>query len=116
MSNNGSNFPSAFLFDIGNVLIDTDTNRAFEYWSTTTGVDVDTLRDRFVMDDAYHDFKTGKIDTHEYLRSLRQLMNIDIDQGDLLNGWNAILCDEIHGMQGLLQRLKEIAPIYLWNL
>ncbi len=112
---NQSVLPGAFLFDIGNVLIDIDIDLAFEHWSAVSGVDADTLYNRFAMDAAYHDFETGKIDVHEYMDNLRHLMQIDIDHGELLNGWNAILRDEVPGIRTLLKRLGEIAPVYAFS-
>jgi len=110
-----ANPPEAYLFDMGNVLIDIDVDLAFEHWSAVTAVDKDTLRERFVMDEAYRAYEVGKIDTHEYLKSLRRSMHIDIDSGDLLAGWNAILLDELPGIHALLERLREVAPIYVFS-
>jgi len=107
--------PEAYLFDMGNVLIDIDVDLAFEHWSAVTALDKDTLRECFVMDEAYRAFEIGEIDTHEYLKSLRRSMNIDIDPGDLLAGWNAILLDELPGVRALLERLRDVAPIYIFS-
>lgn len=107
--------PNAFLFDIGNVILNIDTNRAFEYWSKASGTEINTLRDRFTMDDAYNDFEVGKIGVNEYLDSLRQQLEIDIDNIELLNGWNAILRDEILGIHDLLESLSQIAPVCLFS-
>ncbi len=110
-----STLPKAYLFDIGNVLIDIDLSQAFKVWSAAADVSVDILRNRFVMDDAYRDFEIGRVNTDEYMNKLRQMLDIDIDDSTLLEGWNAILRDKFPELRVLLQQLRHIAPVYVFS-
>lgn len=101
------------LFDLGGVLIDIDGRRVFAHWARCAGVDAATLRSRFAMDEAYHQFERGELDTTAYFDTLRRRLGIDIPEADFLAGWNAMLVGEKPGIRDILARAATQHPLYL---
>ncbi|MBT3343568.1 MAG: HAD-IA family hydrolase [Gemmatimonadetes bacterium] len=105
-----SGHPTALLFDLGNVAIDIDFDRAFVSWSNHSGVSVDLLRQRFRQEDAYARHERGEIDFATYAGHLRHLLGVEIGDDDLKSGWNAIYVRERPGMRDLLRRCAARLP------
>lgn len=103
------------LFDLGGVLIDIDGQRVFAHWARCAGVDAATLRSRFAMDEAYHQFERGELDAAAYFATLRIRLGIDIPDADFLAGWNAMLVGEKSGIRAVLARAAAQHPLYLFS-
>ncbi len=105
----------ALLFDLGNVVIQIDFNRAFAHWAAHARCDESLLRDRFRHDHAYDQHERGKIDLNGYLSALRANIGVDLPDAQLRAGWNAILIGEMPGMSGLLAEAAEHFPLYAFT-
>jgi putative hydrolase of the HAD superfamily len=93
----------ALLFDVGGVVVRIDFNRAFARWAALASCDAALLRQRFRQDPPYQRHERGEIEVAEYFASLRSSLGIDLDDVQLLEGWNA---------PALLARLNGRLPIY----
>ena len=107
--------PTALLFNLGNVAIDIDFDRAFAAWSAVSGQPMDRLRQRWCQEASYARHERGAIDFTEYARQLRQLLDVDISDEDLLAGWNAIYVRERPGMNDLLRRCAARLPTFAFT-
>jgi glucose-1-phosphatase len=105
----------ALLFDLGNVVIDIDFNRAFARWAQHASGEYATISKRFSHDDAYQRHERGEISASEYFSSLRGSLSIAISDSQFLDGWNAIFVGETPGMSDLLARLAPAIPLYAFS-
>jgi putative hydrolase of the HAD superfamily len=105
----------ALLFDLGNVVIQIDFNRALASWASHARCEESLIKDRFWHDHAYDQHERGKIDLNEYFSALRTTLAVDISDAHLREGWNAILIGEMPGMSGLLARAAEHFPLYAFT-
>lgn len=105
----------ALVFDLGGVLIDIDFQRSIAAWSQASGRPAEVLGRQFQLDQAYRRHELGEIDFAHYARHLRQLLNIDLDDETLLQGWNALLGEALPGAAELLQRSARFYPCYVFS-
>jgi len=107
--------PEALLFDVGNVLITVDFERVLAQWARQAGVDVDGLRERFVVSPEYEQHERGEIDAKTFFESLRHALDIDLSDDHFLEGWNAIFVDEVSGIRSLLEHACRQLPTYAFS-
>ena len=107
--------PSALLFDLGGVVLDIDFDRTFASWSRHSGVPLAQLRERFAPDSHYERHERGEIGAGAYFASLRARLGLELDDANMLAGWNALFAGEIDGMRDLLPSLKAQAPLYAFS-
>jgi glucose-1-phosphatase len=105
----------ALLFDLGNVVFEVDFNRAFARWAQYASCDAAALRERFSHDLAYRRHEIGAIGHEEYFESLRASLQIDIPDAQFLEGWNAILLDEVPGISAALAQAAARMPVYAFS-
>jgi FMN phosphatase YigB (HAD superfamily) len=105
----------ALLFDLGNVVIDIDFNRAFARWAAHAGCDVAHLRTRFSVDEACRRHEIGAISDSAYFASLRASLGIALSDAQLLDGWNAIFIGEAPGIAALLAQAAAQMPVYCFS-
>lgn len=105
----------ALLFDLGGVILEIDFSRAFAAWSAAARVPADTLAARFRFDAAFAAHERGELDTAGYFASLRRSLGIDLPDGPLLAGWNAIIVGELPGVRELLAAAARRWPLHLFS-
>jgi putative hydrolase of the HAD superfamily len=105
----------ALLFDLGNVVINIDFERAFAHWASSAGCDPALLRERFSHDEPYQRHEIGQIGIEEYFASLRATLGIDLTHAQFLAGWNAIFIEEVPGIAALLARAAQHLPLYAFT-
>lgn len=85
----------ALLFDMGGIVIEIDFNRAFELWQRRSQLSLQEIRQRFKMDKAYERHERGEIEAGEYFQHLRNVLELDATDQEIVTGWNAIFVGEI---------------------
>jgi glucose-1-phosphatase len=105
----------ALLFDLGNVVIDIDFNRALARWAAHAGCETEQLRRRFCIDEACRRHEIGLISDAEYFASLRGSLGIDLSDAQMLDGWNAIYIGEAAGMSATLARAAAHVPLFAFT-
>jgi glucose-1-phosphatase len=105
----------ALLFDLGNVVIEIDFNRALAHWATHARCEASLIRDRFRHDHAYDQYERGRIDFDAYFSALRARLGVDISDAHLRDGWNAILIGAMPGISDLLAKAAERFPLYAFT-
>ena len=83
------------LFDLGGVLMEIDFERALLTWNQWTLLPVEELRHRFKMDEAYEKHERGEIESSEYFSHLRKILELEANDSEIIQGWNAIFLSEI---------------------
>jgi glucose-1-phosphatase len=102
----------ALLFDLGNVVVEIDFNRAVAHWAAHARCEESLLRERFRHDHAYDQYERGRIDFDAYFSTLRTNLGVDISDPHLRDGWNAILIGAVPGISDLLASAAERFPLY----
>ena len=105
----------ALLFDLGRVVIDFDIQRTAEHWAREAGCAPADIAARFVRDDFFWSYETGKIDDTEFFSGLRTSLGIELTNAQLLEGWNATFIGEMPGIAELLTRAARHLPLYAFS-
>jgi putative hydrolase of the HAD superfamily len=105
----------ALLFDLGNVIIDIDFERAFAIWAAHAGVPAAELAARYSFDEPYRRHERGEILAAEYYASLRRSLGIALTDAQFEQGWNAILVGEKREVTSLLAGLHQRIPTYMFS-
>ncbi|MEI8234132.1 MAG: HAD family phosphatase [Verrucomicrobiota bacterium] len=100
----------SFIFDIGNVLIPFDFNRALRRIAPQCVLPPHTLPPQaHALTEAY---ESGKIGRPEFLRQAFDLLQYRGTEAEFIAAWEDIF-EENHAMTGLIGRLRERYPLYL---
>ncbi len=105
----------ALLFDLGGVIIDVSFDKVLERWSAHASANLETLRSRFTLDEAYEQHERGEIDAETYYTSLRTTLGIAISNAQFEEGWNAIFLGEIAPTVQLIRQLEGRLPLYAFS-
>lgn len=105
----------ALLFDLGRVVINFDVKRTLAAWAAHAGREPDELVARFVQDEAFWNYETGKLSDSEFFGVLRTTLGVKISDAQLLDGWNATFIGEMPGIEPLLQRAAQHLPLYAFS-
>lgn len=105
----------ALLFDLGGVLIDIDVQRALRHWEPLSSLSRAQLQQRFTVDEALRRYECGEIDTATYIAHLRNELELDASDIDIVAGWNAILVSEIEPALQAVVTARTRLPCYAFS-
>jgi glucose-1-phosphatase len=103
------------LFDLGGVVLDIDPRRALARWAEAASCDPALLQARFPRDDAGLRHEIGQITDAAYFQNLRASLGVDLSDGALLDGWNAIFVGEMPGISDVLMKAAARRPLYAFS-
>ena len=75
-----------YIFDLGNVIVDIDFNRVLGTWSDLTRIPLATLKQDFVMGDAFHQHECGEISDEEFAAAMCHEMNMPLSYEQFAHG------------------------------
>ncbi|KPJ72355.1 hypothetical protein AMJ52_06640 [candidate division TA06 bacterium DG_78] len=96
----------AIIFDVGNVIVNISGDNVFEYWATVSKRDADVIKQKFEIDDIYHQFEKGDLEPALYRKYILEKIGLRMSDDEFDNGWNNIYADVVPGVEQLLQDLK----------
>lgn len=102
----------AILFDIGNVLIDIDYNRAIVRFQEMAKIDFRSIVSYHTQISLFNDFEKGKISSNDFVAELKKFLHDDVSDQQIIDAWNLILLRYPKEKIELLQRLKNDFRIY----
>ncbi len=105
----------ALLFDLGNVLVAFDWERAFEVWAGRSGSSPRELRERFAVDAAFERYERGEATDAEYFAALQASLGVGLGHDDLREGWNCIFTGEVAPTVALVRRIDPRMPLYVFS-
>lgn len=106
---------AALLFDLGNVVIDTDFERVLRVWADLSAAPIEQIREGFQQDEAYARHERGELDFCGYCDHLRERLGVDLSDDQLFAGWNAIYVGETPGAAALLAHVSTRRPAYAFT-
>lgn len=95
-----------YIFDLGNVIINIDFNRAMGVWSNLSGVPLAVISERFSMEKAFEQHERGDISDEEFAEQLSEQMGLTLSFEQFALGWQAIFVDVRHDVVEIMQRLR----------
>lgn len=101
--------PKVFLFDLGNVVFNVHFDRALEHWQKVSNKNVSAL---FELDEYYERFEIGAITIKEYCQHLRRILHLNADDQYIIDGWNRIFGQEMHGAVQAIKRVSQHYDCY----
>jgi len=81
---------NAYIFDLGNVIIRTNTQPAYDVWAKYANRDPQTISHGFEADEVFRRFEKGQISSTDYFHYWLDLLNMDITYPEFVEGWNSI--------------------------
>lgn len=103
----------AILYDFGGVIIEIDFDRIFARWAELAGVPIERVKSRFSHGEAYRRHERGEIELGEYYRALRAELGVELDDEQLIDGWQRVFGPEHPEVVEVLRELRGRVPQYL---
>ncbi|MDD5216835.1 MAG: HAD family phosphatase [Candidatus Omnitrophica bacterium] len=102
----------AVLFDLGNVLVNYDIQRAVRRFAKACRVPIARIWLHFILSQTEKAYTCGRISSYEYYRQTSRMAKVKIPYARFRHYWNDIFWEN-RGMEALLQKLKKRYPLYL---
>lgn len=96
-----------YIFDLGNVIVDIDFNRVFGAWSDFSRVPLATLKQKFVMGEAFHQHERGEITDEAFADVLCHEMDLPLSYEQFSHGWQAIFVGLRPEVITVMHKLRE---------
>ncbi len=106
---------NAVLLDLGNVVLEVDFRRTFDYWAKQAGVGVEHLYERWQLDDAYRQHEIGTLAFSDYIAALSQRLEISLPMHDWETGWNELFVGPYPQVQQRLGSISSLLPLYAFT-
>lgn len=105
----------AVLLDLGGVLIRIHFQRTLAHWAEAAGLPQDALAHRFDLDEAYASHERGELHFTDFAAHIRRTLDLDLDDGTLLDGWNLVLGEAMPGAAELVSAIGARYPVFLFS-
>ncbi len=102
----------AVIFDLGNVLVNYDVEKAAKCFSAASGLSTREIWKRFFLSKFEQAYTRGEISTREFHRIACKTLGASIPLATFSHYWNDIFWEN-PGMDSLLRRIKRHYPLYL---
>ena len=103
------------LFDLGGVLIEINFEHALQAWNQWTLLSIEEIRRRFKMDEPYESHERGEISASEYFSHVRNELELQASDSEIVLGWNAIFLNEIVETVNYIRAAKDELPCYAFT-
>jgi putative hydrolase of the HAD superfamily len=105
----------ALLFDLGGVLIDIDFDRVFNYWQGISALSFAEMKSAFFFDEPYEKHERGEIDGDTYFAHLRDHLQLNGSDAEIIAGWNSIFIAEIPATLEAIEQIRARIPCYAFT-
>ena len=102
----------AVIFDLGNVLINYDVEKAAKRFSAVSGLSTQEIWKRFFLSKFEQAYTRGELSTREFHRIACKTLGVAVPLATFRHYWNDIFWEN-PGMDKLLARIKKHYPLYL---
>jgi glucose-1-phosphatase len=98
---------TTLLFDLGGVIINIDPIRVAESFAQLTGRDLTRVRNAVEVQHIFAHFEGGRWDTDQFRKAIREILETDLSDAQILQAWNSMLLDIPAERITLLQQLRK---------
>jgi len=102
----------AVIFDLGNVLVNYDVEKAAKRFSVASGLTTREIWKRFFLSKFEQAYTRGELSTQEFHSIACKTLGVSIPLATFRHYWNDIFWEN-PGMDRLLTRIKKHYPLYL---
>jgi len=102
----------AVIFDLGNVLVNYDVEKAAKRFSAASGLSTREIWKRFFLSRFEQAYTRGELSTREFHRIACKTLGVSMPLAVFRHYWNDIFWEN-PGMERLLVRIKKHYPLYL---
>ncbi len=102
----------AVIFDLGNVLVNYDVEKAAKRFSAVSGLSTREIWKRFFLSKFEQAYTRGELSTREFHRIACKTLGVTVPLATFRHYWNDIFWEN-PGMDKLLTRIKKHYPLYL---
>lgn len=103
----------AYIFDLGNVIVDIYIERFLPELGLDTTWSVDEALEKYNHSGLTREFELGNISFDEFYRNSCELFGLDVERDNFLSAWNAMIGEEKPGMHEIIKSCADKAPVYL---
>lgn len=96
-----------YIFDMGNVIINIDFNRALRVWSELSKIPIVSLAQNFELDETVKLHECDKISDFEFAEFTSEKLGLSLSFEEFALGWNAIFVSLRYDVIGIMTRLRE---------
>jgi glucose-1-phosphatase len=108
----------ALLFDLGRVVLDLDVERVHARWAELAGVPVDEVALRYpeiIGSEFFRQHERGEISDAAFFEHVRLVLDVELSDDQLLDGWNAMFVGEVAGIGAVLSEIQDVLPLYAFS-
>lgn len=95
-----------YIFDLGNVIVNIDFNRALGVWSKFSGTPLATLQQRFHLHDSVTQHEVGSLTDEQFAVELCDQLGINLGYQQFVEGWQAIFVGLNQDVLTVMARLR----------
>jgi len=95
------------IFDLGNVIIDIDYDRAFELLKQTVPTHLHPRVDEFYLTDFHKDYECGRLDSDAFRREVNAYFEFNLEDHKIDHLWNSLLGKIPKERLELIAKLRE---------
>lgn len=95
-----------YIFDLGNVIVDIDFSRVLGTWSDLSRIPLATLKQKFVMGEAFHQHERGEISDEAFAEAMCHEMGLSLSYEQFAHGWQAIFVALRKDVIDIMQQLR----------
>ena len=96
-----------YIFDLGNVIVDIDFNRALGVWSNLSGPPLAQLQHSFAFDAVFEQHERGEITDREFAEAVCKTLEINLSYEQFTVGWQAIFVGVRQDILARMQSLRD---------
>lgn len=95
-----------YVFDLGNVVVDIDFNRALGVWSDFSRIPLANLQSKFRFTEAFYQHERGAISDEEFARRLCHDLDMALSDEQFAAGWQAIFAGQREETVEVMRELR----------
>ncbi|MAE86431.1 MAG: hypothetical protein CMB80_27100 [Flammeovirgaceae bacterium] len=84
---------STIIFDLGEVIVDLDTQAVLKEFYQLTGIEGSILKERLVNTSYLFEYETGQIDGEAFVQGMNEVLGTNIGFEDFKHAWNLMVKD-----------------------
>ncbi|WP_404653500.1 glucose-1-phosphatase [Raoultella terrigena] len=96
-----------YIFDLGNVIVDIDFNRVLGTWSDLSRIPLATLKQHFIMGEAFRQHERGEISDEAFAEAMCHEMNMALSYEQFSHGWQAVFVALRPEVIAIMHKLRE---------